>query len=77
MKKKVQLALKIAEKCEIYDDFPFSTENIDDFILRMAKEKKWVVATNDKELKTKLKKMGIPIIYLRQKSHLLLEGSLF
>ncbi|NVM01886.1 MAG: nucleotide-binding protein [Candidatus Helarchaeota archaeon] len=76
-KKRIQMALKIAEKCEIYDESTLQKENIDDFILRIAKEKKWIVATNDKELKKRLKSQGIPIIYLRQKSYLMLEGSTF
>ncbi|MFX0135693.1 MAG: nucleotide-binding protein, partial [Candidatus Hodarchaeota archaeon] len=65
------------EKCEIYNESPLQKETIDDFILRIAKEKKCIVATNDKVLKKKLKSQGVPIIYLRQKSYLILEGSIF
>ncbi|MFX1453635.1 MAG: PIN domain-containing protein [Promethearchaeota archaeon] len=76
-KNKIQLALKLAENCEIYEESPLPNETIDNFILRIAKEKNWYVATNDKTLKKKLKNQGVPIIYLRQKKYLILEGSTF
>ncbi len=76
-KKRIQMALKITEKCEIHDDSPLPKESIDEFILRIAKEKNRIVATNDKVLKKKLKSHGVPIIYLRQKKYLILEGFTF
>ena len=76
-KKRIQMALIIAEKCEIHNESPLPKESIDEFILRMAKDKSWIVATNDKLLKKKLKNHGVPIIYLRQKKYLILEGFTF
>jgi len=76
-KKRIQLAMKIVEKCKVIKKIPDTEEKIDVFILRIAKENNWIVATNDKELKKKLRQNRINVIYLRQKSHLVLEGSLF
>ena len=45
----------------------------DDLILKVAKEKKYIVATQDMALKRKLKTENIPRIFLRQKKYLVLE----
>ncbi len=48
-----------------------SEKSADEEILRLAQEKKnSAVATNDSQLQKRLKEKGIPIIFLRQKSHL-------
>ncbi|MHA1835450.1 MAG: hypothetical protein ACTSYQ_00735 [Candidatus Odinarchaeia archaeon] len=49
------------------------TGTVDDLILQTASSKRLVVATNDMELKKKLKKHSIPVIFLRQKSRLEVE----
>ena len=46
----------------------------DEAIVETAKQEKAIVATNDAELRRKLKKEGITAIYLRQKSHLAANG---
>ncbi|MHA1310941.1 MAG: type II toxin-antitoxin system VapC family toxin [Candidatus Helarchaeota archaeon] len=43
-------------------------ESIDDLLIRIAKKFNYVVATNDKILKRRLKNLGINFIYVRQKS---------
>ncbi len=50
-------------------------ESVDDVILRVASENKLPVATNDSELRKKLRERGIPVIYLREKSKLEVEGA--
>lgn len=45
----------------------------DDLILKAAKEKNFIVATQDMALKRKLKDNGISRIFLRQKKYLVLE----
>ncbi|MHA1268857.1 MAG: type II toxin-antitoxin system VapC family toxin [Candidatus Helarchaeota archaeon] len=44
-------------------------ESVDDLLLRIAKENNYIVATNDKLLKRRLKKSGINFIYLCQKAY--------
>jgi len=64
--KPARLALEIVKRyCKIVEaeenDLP-----TDDLILHYAKEHKCGVATNDKELRRKLREHGIPEIYLRE-----------
>ena len=65
-----RLALKLAEKCRIVKTEPSADETVDDLIVRLAKKWKCLVATNDRELRKKLKKKAVPVIFLRQKTHL-------
>ncbi|HIE18310.1 TPA: hypothetical protein EYP75_01145 [Candidatus Bathyarchaeota archaeon] len=67
-------ALKLAEKCEILEVKREVSENYDDVILRVASELKIPVATNDAELRKRLRRAGLATIYLRQKSRLVIEG---
>ncbi|MBD3230864.1 MAG: hypothetical protein GF329_21985 [Candidatus Lokiarchaeota archaeon] len=46
-----------------------NNETVDDLLLRIAKDKNYIVATNDKSLKRRLKKNDCNFIYLRQRSH--------
>lgn len=46
----------------------------DEEILRLAKEKKCIVGTNDLRLKKRLRELGTPVIYLRQRTHLEIDG---
>ncbi len=71
------LAIQIIEKNSI--NILKSTEktetlkNVDEIIERTANRKEYIVATQDKALKTKLKEKRIPLIVLRQKKYLKLE----
>jgi len=46
----------------------------DNAIISYVSGKKAMVATNDRALRVKLKKMGIPTIFMRSKSHLEMDG---
>jgi rRNA-processing protein FCF1 len=46
----------------------------DEAIFRMATENRWAVGTNDGELRRKLRRKGVPVIYLRGFSHLEMSG---
>jgi hypothetical protein len=48
-------------------------KSVDDVLVDMA-SKDTIICTNDRILKEKIKKKGAPVIYLRQKSHLVIEG---
>jgi len=49
----------------------------DEILARMAKRLNAAVATTDLELKEKLRKMGIPVLYLRGKKWLLFEPQVY
>jgi rRNA-processing protein FCF1 len=72
--KEAKLALKIAEKSEVLEVKLGPGESTDDLIARLAREWGCLVATNDRELRRKLRGLTVPVIYLRQKSRLAIEG---
>jgi rRNA-processing protein FCF1 len=69
------LALKLAEKCQVVPAEKGLEETYDDVIVRMATRWRYPVATNDRELRGRLKNLGVPVIFLRKKQHLMLEGA--
>lgn len=74
--KQAVIALKLAEKCRIVDVEKNLGETNDDAIIRVAAAWKCPVATNDRELRRKLRAQKITVIFLRGKSRLQLEGAL-
>jgi len=68
------LALKLAEKCRIIEVKQGLEETPDDVITRVATDWKCPVATNDRALRKRLRDKNVPVIYLRQRSHLEMEG---
>jgi len=75
-RKQATLALKLAKKCRVVNAEKNRDETNDDVVLKVAAEWKSPVATNDRELRRKLRAQAIPVIYLRSKRRLELEGSL-
>ena len=73
--KQALLGLKLAEKCTIINVEREYDESNDDAILRAALKIKCAVATNDRKLRQKLRDVGVPVVFLRQKSTLMLDGS--
>jgi rRNA-processing protein FCF1 len=76
LRKQAEMALKLAEKCLIVNVDRKPGETNDDVIIRVAEQKKCLVATNDAALRKRLRDISIPVVYVRQKSRLELEGSL-
>jgi rRNA-processing protein FCF1 len=74
LKKQVSLALEFVKQCKIMDAELLEGESIDDYIVRVAKNLNCIVATNDRNLRKKLRDINIPVIYVREKSHLVVEG---
>ena len=74
-RKQAQLALRLAEKCRVVAVEKGLQETYDDVIVRVAAEWKSPVATNDRELRKRLRKVGVPVIFLRQKRRLEMEGA--
>ena len=75
LSKQAQLGLKLDRKCRLVEVERKGNESNDDLILRMAAEWKCPVATNDKELRRKLRSVGVSVVFLRQKSLLAVEGN--
>ena len=67
-------ALKLSEKCKyvpVENDEKLTT---DDAIVRVAKNWRSPVFTNDRQLKKKLRDISVPVVYVRQKSRLDIDG---
>ena len=72
MRKQASSALKLTEKCTLYEcGFAGSP---DDTIVKMAREWNCMVFTNDRELRKRLRNINVPVIYVRQKSRLGIDG---
>jgi len=74
MRKNAIFALSIAMKCTYVKIPEKQNEPTDDAILRIAKAWNAPVLTNDKLLKQKLRDISMPVIYVRAKSRLELDG---
>jgi len=75
IRKQALLALRFAEKCRFVNVEKSLSESYDDVIVRVAAAWKSPVGTNDRELRRRLRKSGGPVIFLRQKRRLDLEGA--
>ena len=73
----IRMAKKLAKRFEVVEIGRFGERPIDDQIFDFAvKNKRVIVCTNDKGLKRRLREKGVPVIYLRSKKILELEGML-
>lgn len=75
MRKQASLALKLAQKCRIVQVEQDTEETHDDVIVRIGQKWKCPVATNDRMLRKRLRNRGVPVIFLREKTRLALEGA--
>ena len=74
MRKNASYALKLAEKCKLLNvprDFSGSP---DDAVVEAARRGNSAVFTNDRQLKKRLRNINVPVIYVRQKSRLEIDG---
>ncbi|WP_297466689.1 PIN domain-containing protein [Thermococcus sp.] len=73
----VRMAKKLAERFETVEIGRFGEKPIDDQIYEFAVgNERVIVCTNDKGLKKRLREKGVPVVYLRSKKILELEGML-
>lgn len=73
----IRMARQLIERFEIIDIGKFGEKPTDEQIYEFAlKRSNVIVCTNDKGLKKKLRERGIPVVYLRQRKILVLEGIL-
>jgi len=73
--KQALTALELSKKCCFVAVKKSATETYDDVIVRVAAEWKSSVATNDRYLRKRLRQLGVPVIFMRQKQLLVLDGS--
>lgn len=77
-RKKAQLALELIKKHARIINVPLmENERVDDALVRIAKEMRAIVATGDREIRKKLRKEGIPVVFVRARKKLELEGELY
>lgn len=69
-KAKAKASLKLIKK---YDAIDVDEMGGDDSILELAKKINGIVVTNDRELRDRLKKMSLSVIFLRAKKKLVME----
>ncbi len=67
-------ALQLAEKCRYVAVEAGQDEETDDIVVRVAKKWGSPVFTNDLQLKKRLRDISVPVIYVRQKSRLDIDG---
>lgn len=68
------LALQLASRCRVVEVNLDQGETVDDAIVKASRKLGAVVATTDIELKKRLRDINVPVVYLREKSKLEIEG---
>jgi rRNA-processing protein FCF1 len=74
MRKNASFALKFSEKCKYVDVGKSPKVSTDDVIVEIASEWNSPVFTNDRQLRNRLRDISVPVIYVRQKSRLQIDG---
>ncbi len=68
------LALQLASRCRVVEVTLDENETVDDAIVKSSQKLGAVVATTDIELKKRLRAINVPVVYLRDKSKLEVDG---
>jgi hypothetical protein len=74
MRKNASYALELAEKCKVIEVNKEFVISPDDAIVKAALEWNCPVFTNDRELRKRLRNINVPVIYVRQKARLQIDG---
>jgi rRNA-processing protein FCF1 len=74
MRRDAGYALKLAERCRLVNVEASASALTDDVIVAVAREWGAAVFTNDKVLRKRLRDISVPVIYVRQKSRLEIDG---
>lgn len=75
-RRQASAVLELIKRCRVVEVERKAGESYDDVILRTAEEWRSPVATNDAKLRKRLGAAGLTTIFLRQKSHLEIEGEI-
>lgn len=74
-KRAFKVALELVKNCRVVEvEENLSTMNVDDQLVEYTCSVQGVLATNDKELKERARAKGVPVLLLRGKKRLVLEG---
>jgi rRNA-processing protein FCF1 len=68
------LALQLASRCRVVEVTLDPGETVDDAIVKASQKLRAVVATTDIALKKRLRDNNVPVVYLRDKSKLEVDG---
>ena len=74
IRRQIVCALKLAHKCRYIALDEEEKLSTDDVIVKVAKAWNSPVFTNDRQLRGKLRDISVPVIYVRQKSRLEIDG---
>ena len=74
MRREAAYALKLGEKCQYVNVDNNEKLRTDDIIVKVAKAWNSPVFTNDSQLRRRLRDISVPVIYVRQKSRLEIDG---
>jgi len=74
MQKNASYALQLAEKCRLVEANEDFAESPDNVIVEVAREWNCPVFTNDRQLRKRLRDISVPVIYVRKKSRLEIDG---
>ena len=74
LRRQASYALRLAEKCKFVPVAVTDKFTTDDAIVKVAKDWNSPVFTNDRLLKKRLRDISLPVIYVRQKSRLEIDG---
>ena len=72
MRRNACLALQFAERCRLVE--AEASTPVDHVVVEAAKKWGAAVFTNDKQLRKRLRDISVPVIYVRQKSRLEIDG---
>ena len=74
IRREAAYALKLAEKCQYVTVDNDKKLRTDDIIVKVAKSWNSPVFTNDSQLRRRLRDISVPVIYVRQKSRIEIDG---
>jgi rRNA-processing protein FCF1 len=72
--KYIDFALASAEGMEKLDTVLLPEEDVDDQLVRLSEQEDLIVATTDSELRKRIRKKGKPVVFLRQRRFLSIDG---
>lgn len=72
--KNIEFALTSAEAIEKVDAVLIPGEDVDDQLVRLSEEDGLIVATTDSELRKRIRLKGHPVVFMRQRRFLAIDG---